>query len=74
MRNVLYPAGKANYIKMHQGPRNRQKEEQDKLSAAQEDKVTTRREMEEILFDWLMLTIVAFLQWIGIICQSSSTT
>lgn len=43
MRNVLYPAGKANYINMHQGPRNRQKEEQDKLSAAQQDKVTLER-------------------------------
>ncbi|CDS07059.1 hypothetical protein LRAMOSA09582 [Lichtheimia ramosa] len=41
MRNVLYPAGKASYIKTYQGPRNRQKEEQDKLSAAQQDKASS---------------------------------
>ncbi|KAI8146746.1 hypothetical protein BJV82DRAFT_599658 [Fennellomyces sp. T-0311] len=35
MRNILFPTGKATYVNVHQGPRNRQLEEQQRLSAEQ---------------------------------------
>ncbi|KAI9322633.1 hypothetical protein BX666DRAFT_642819 [Dichotomocladium elegans] len=41
MRNFLYPAGKASYIQTHQGPRNRQLEESEKLAAAHSDEATS---------------------------------
>ena len=35
MRNILYPTGKATYVKAFDGPRNRQLEQQKKASAEQ---------------------------------------